>query len=447
MQFAPPSKRGFLAPGIPRINWDLPITTGLLGCYVPSAFAGTRKIYNLAARAGGSSALALLSAASYANTREGTALQSTVTNGMASVTCPVSMRPTQTCSLYYRGQNIASISTNAPVFFGVTFTNANTGPYYAFAIGSGVTGFNDIGLYFNRAGTFDSTSTSATLTAGQTISAGGTFVTGSAATMRFYYNGALFENRQPLSGDITYGATPLLVLGGLGAMDTTSHVNGTSSLGCMWNRALSASEMASMHVDPYQFLVWPEDDILATIVGVTAAGSKSITFSVAETSAISDAVIRTRKVIDLVAETSAITPVVARARRVAGTIAETSALTFLAGKLKAVTFPVAETSALTIAANRSRQVIDAMSETSALSFTAVKLKTLVLSVAETSALSVVARRARAISETIAATSVITIAANKFGFKFVSMSVAETSSLTIAASTSGPSHKPIVVIWG
>jgi len=48
--------------------------------------------------------------------------------------------------------------------------------------------------------------------------------------------------------------------------------NGWVHYGCSWSqRILTKAEAVSLQNDPWQFLIWPEDEMFATLVGVTAA--------------------------------------------------------------------------------------------------------------------------------------------------------------------------------
>lgn len=55
--------------------------------------------------------------------------------------------------------------------------------------------------------------------------------------------------------------------GGLGGQ------NGSLPFYAAWNRALTASEFLQIHLDPYCFLIFPEDEMLAERVGAAAAGA------------------------------------------------------------------------------------------------------------------------------------------------------------------------------
>jgi len=48
---------------------------------------------------------------------------------------------------------------------------------------------------------------------------------------------------------------------------TGNGVAGWIHFGALWNRTLSAQEASQIHNDPYCFLIYPEDEIFATLVG------------------------------------------------------------------------------------------------------------------------------------------------------------------------------------
>lgn len=53
--------------------------------------------------------------------------------------------------------------------------------------------------------------------------------------------------------------------------------------GAFWNRALTAAEALLLHQDPYCFLIYPEDEMLATLVGVSGGGTISLALATTET--------------------------------------------------------------------------------------------------------------------------------------------------------------------
>jgi hypothetical protein len=44
-------------------------------------------------------------------------------------------------------------------------------------------------------------------------------------------------------------------------------VNGFVYYGAIWKRSMTAAEMLQLHLDPYCFLIYPEDEMFATLVG------------------------------------------------------------------------------------------------------------------------------------------------------------------------------------
>jgi len=48
--------------------------------------------------------------------------------------------------------------------------------------------------------------------------------------------------------------------------------------GALWTRALTASEALQLHLDPYCFLIYPEDEIFSTIVGSVVTAPQTFTF-------------------------------------------------------------------------------------------------------------------------------------------------------------------------
>jgi hypothetical protein len=93
----------------------------------------------------------------------------------------------------------------------------------------------------------------------------------SSASWSIYANGKLDQTgttnaTQTLTAQqITFnGVQPNTITG------ETGGANGFVHYFAIWNRALTATEAAQLHNDPYGFLIYPEDEIFSTVVGASA---------------------------------------------------------------------------------------------------------------------------------------------------------------------------------
>lgn len=251
------AKRGLIPPGTPRINWSNQLSNGLTGAYLPSAHSNLGKIYDLT---GLGATLVVQSAARYIPTREGMALRSTAASTGAFATASTAQQPTTQGSIFWRGYHTANASANT-IIAGVSFANTDTTP------------FDGLELFTASGGFVQATSN----VAGVQVAAGnGTVVInvlqdwGLSATtggsLLLYGNGIQVATNAMSAGSITY-STPQMQIGTY-MPQPTRLTNVVSFVTYTWNRALTALEQSSLHYDPYQLLIFPDDDIMATLDGV-----------------------------------------------------------------------------------------------------------------------------------------------------------------------------------
>lgn len=260
-----PTRRfwGLIPPGLPVINWGNPITTGLITCFVPSASPNSKIIYDLTYR---SNPVTLQASAAYSTWNEGVGLIGTVASSGAEATASSNLLLTGAApgvSLFWRGTVLAlGLTKNvgqSSQLIGLTYDNAGSSPFFACSIIAAVSSTNDAGLMWDVAGVSAKSSATTVPVAGAVVSYGGTLLVGGNAL--FYVNGALFNSTAFGASNITYGTAPQLCFG-TDSSTGTGFTNAISSIACIWNRALSASEMASLGNDPYQMLIFPNDFIL-----------------------------------------------------------------------------------------------------------------------------------------------------------------------------------------
>lgn len=257
-------RRTVLPGGIPTINWSNPLTAGLLACYVPAAHTGPR-IYNLACSGGD---LTLGAGATYIMTPEGQALNNTAADGGASGPCPTRWLASPYGSLYWRGYH-TDTPTNTVALVGIQYTDSDIQPWEVFAIENRLGNILSANVQVNFSN-FDATTS---------FNAYFAWDRGSYAATFDNTNGLeqLFKNGDRLNITINGGASgwifinPTINLGYYSA-DNTRISNTYTLFGCIWNRVLTQGEVTAMDIDPYQFLVYPEDEILS--LGVSNARQK-----------------------------------------------------------------------------------------------------------------------------------------------------------------------------
>lgn len=114
--------------------------------------------------------------------------------------------------------------------------------------------------------------TSGVIFSGNSINTFHTIVgTNTTATSQIMY----FDGRQITTSAITSAFTATAYQasinnGQIGA-PTGNGISGWVYFGALWNRPISATSARTLHDDPWCFLIWPEDEIFATLVGSSAS--------------------------------------------------------------------------------------------------------------------------------------------------------------------------------
>jgi len=266
MQLSLPWRYGWTKPfgSIPRINWGHPLTRGLLTyCYdvggpiIDLVGGGTGKI------------VASTTHIARSVSPFGLGLKYGATSSSDYFLMPVNRRIstfgnsvpyTIACATFYTGApNINSVvvgpsdgsSNQGPVFwidgtntfFAVVLNNANTHDF----------------AQLRTTNTFQSWVCAAPSTTTATLYANGKLdssLSGIATTQSITGMSNIFNNGNTGSNNYSGGAG-----------------NGLVYYYAGWNRVLTAAEALLLHSDPYCFLIYPEDEIFATLVGASAAPS------------------------------------------------------------------------------------------------------------------------------------------------------------------------------
>lgn len=253
-------KRNVIPGGVPKINWNDPLTKGLLACYLPAAYQGPI-IYNLVGDGGD---LTLDTGASYTITPEGVGLLNTSANGGAKAPAPLSFLVSPFASLYWRGYHFASATDNVALI-GIQYTDTDVQPWEIFSIEQYVpsqiaadgevnfSNFNALGP-INNFNAFDRGSWGSTYD-------------NTTGTFSLYKNGGIIANTINGAASGWIFINPTINFGYYSAVPTRI-ANTASMFGCIWNRLLSPQELREIDIDPYRFLVWPQDDMWASSVSI-----------------------------------------------------------------------------------------------------------------------------------------------------------------------------------
>lgn len=92
-----------------------------------------------------------------------------------------------------------------------------------------------------------------------------------AAAQNIYFDGKLANTTATTASFTTAVASACFNNASSAGSNTFNGTVGIVYYGAMWNRTISAAEARKIHDDPYCFLIYPEDDMFATLVGTAAA--------------------------------------------------------------------------------------------------------------------------------------------------------------------------------
>lgn len=246
---------------MPRIDWTNPITAGLFACYVPSATGG-RKIPNLT---GMGLDLTAESGATFFPSQEGQALTSNAATSGADITgIPVSVRPTSQMTLFWRGAKTNSSGGNNCVLMGISYSSPEGSPFFVNALCVNPGGGSGIVAQWNSSGTLSNGGTATITTTNKMASIMSTISLGGNSYV--YVDGALKDTTATSAGTFSYSATSNVNLANYQPV-LSRITNANTMCGMMWNRQLSHAEAASISADPYQFLIYPEDEVFSHVQG------------------------------------------------------------------------------------------------------------------------------------------------------------------------------------
>ena len=182
--------------------------------------------------------------------------------------------------MFWRG--LVGPSTDPPssnsTIFGIAYDNALDAPYQVADIGmkSSMETFVD----WNAGGTYmpGNSATPVAINTGTMNSIAATFPVGGTVTQ--YVNGVSVYSGTSFGGAPNTSATSTICIGSYFSGGAHDYTNTAATLACVWNRILSANEIAFLDADPYCFLTWAEGDWPAIAIFVAAAITKGSTLPI-----------------------------------------------------------------------------------------------------------------------------------------------------------------------
>jgi hypothetical protein len=254
--------RNVTPTGRARVDWRHPLANGLVACYLPGI---TMQGLNLAGLGGD---LALVSTAlAPAVTRDGPAWASTTAANGLKAPAPAAFLA-NTVSYYWRGV-LSSATPDDTVLIGIQFADPETGPFHYASITT-QQGALRLGTEWNSGGVH-TVGSPFTYTAGFN-SIGATFTPGGNANL---YSGGVLAifNTFGASNPSSSATSAIVFQSSTATGGGTRVIPATGNIACIWNRALSADEMALLDGDPYCFLFSDEGEMPALFVSGDAVAT------------------------------------------------------------------------------------------------------------------------------------------------------------------------------
>jgi hypothetical protein len=203
--------------------------------------------------------------------QEGVAAVTTATAGLIGTT-PPTFYAGNYFSFYWRGFVSANSNTSAAApIIAISDHNSWSPPYIFMGFRANTTGTtgNGIVLQYNGGSTYSQFAT-ASWTTGKTNSCGGSFNM-TQDTQFGYVNGVSYLCGFTNGTKTTPAATSQICLACEPAGGDNAILNADVYCAYFYTRNLSDTDQANLDADPYGFLIWPEDEIFATLVGAAAA--------------------------------------------------------------------------------------------------------------------------------------------------------------------------------
>ena len=229
-----------------EIDWSHPLANGLIACYVPGGARGAVDLTGIGPL------VAIRSGSSIAPSSYGAALGSFATSpGAFTGTIPSAWKLT-TGGTIFSAIELTGTPVASSTIFGLAYNSAGTSPFNDYVLsfnGSAQPNFS-----YNHGGTFASVqSTGASLGVGRHTVAG-SFVVALGGAIAIYQDGAVVKTG-------TWAAAPPPSYTGGGYLQiagdnsvTSRIINGSTAISLIYNRPLSAAEVAALDRDPFCML-------------------------------------------------------------------------------------------------------------------------------------------------------------------------------------------------
>jgi hypothetical protein len=249
----------------PRIDWTNSLTHGLVGCYLPGTFGGMPiGVGPTLARGDGGAGSRVMTKEGYGY-KTATAATNTGFIGPA----PTSFTGSA-FSVYWRGVLLGT-ADDFTSLVGVTYTNADSDPFevHSLCVDQGVSATN-ISAQWNTAATYTlGTFVNTTSSRNKNIGLCGTFLAGGNAVL---YIGGVSVASDVFGAGAPTVSGPQIVINQY-VPGTGRSPNATCNLVFFWNRQLLATEVLQLELSPHAFLIYPEEDMIALMVGAAAAAA------------------------------------------------------------------------------------------------------------------------------------------------------------------------------
>jgi len=247
---------------IPRINWDHPLTVGLIGCYLPGVLRGYALVGPALSNGNGG-------AGAQGITQDGASLKSTTSGSSRGLvaTAPSNFKTWTGMTQYWRGVLNGNCDPYCNLF-GVSYTDSDTNPYIHLAISGDSDGYARLRAFYNAGGSgVTGPSVDVTGRYGQVVSFATSALVG--GLINFYVNGVPLGSPNSLTALPISSANSKVVLNqGIDAVNRSPNADCTAAY--IWSRELTGVELKLLHDDPYCFLIYPEDEIFSRLVGGVA---------------------------------------------------------------------------------------------------------------------------------------------------------------------------------
>lgn len=246
-------RRRLVHPGSARVDWQHPCAHRLQGLWLPQGTATFRNLINPNDELGNGGSAAIVSGVTAWGPSAGeTSANPISARAFANLAPSAALKPTNAVTLMWVGAITGDAGTSNRRLCSMEYNNADASPYIAYGIYRDTT---TTGITFACDGGSAFGATAATpITNGPVDQSAMAVLTYDGATLAGYWNGALATSAAK-TGALAYSATSLFAVGS----HTTGSVPGAGNAQCnmvaVWDRALSAEEIAELWADPFQLLL------------------------------------------------------------------------------------------------------------------------------------------------------------------------------------------------